>query len=46
MNLAEIRKRDKNAVARLGDPDNDPLLQAEMDRRFLLNKIDELTEDP
>lgn len=42
MNLAEIRARDKAAIARLGDPANDPLLQAEMDRRFLLNKVDEL----
>lgn len=38
--LSEIRERDRNAVARTGDPDNDPLLRAEMDRRAMLMLYD------
>lgn len=40
--LDPIRERDKNAVTRLGNPDEDPLLRAEMDRRELLAEIDRL----
>ena len=40
--LAAIRERDAHAVARLGDPDIDPLLRAEMDRRALLAEVDRL----
>lgn len=42
MSLSEIRVRDRNTVARLGNPMNDPLLQAEMDRRELLNRLDDI----
>lgn len=38
--LDDIRERDRLAIPRMGDPDNDPLLRAEMDRRWLLGEID------
>ena len=38
--LAEIRARDAAAIPRMGNPDADPLLRAEMDRRALLRIID------
>lgn len=37
--IEQIRQRDRNVIARIGDPDNDPLLRAEMDRRFLLDEL-------
>lgn len=40
--VEEIRQRDRNAIPRLGDPDNDPLLRAEMDRRFLLAELESM----
>lgn len=43
-NLDEIRERDRRAIPRMGDLENDPLLRAEMDRRWLLREIDRLTE--
>ena len=43
-NLIEIQQRDAAVIPRLGDPDNDPLLRAEMDRRWLLGVIDGLLE--
>lgn len=42
--LDDIRERDRLAIPRMGDPENDPLLRAEMDRRWLLGEIDRLTE--
>jgi chromosome segregation ATPase len=39
--IDEIRKRDREAIPRLG-PDGDPLLRAEMDRRWLLAEVDSL----
>lgn len=41
-NLDEIRQRDKDAIARLGKPDEDPLLRAEMDRRYLLTLVKDI----
>ena len=38
--LDDIRKRDKETVPRLGNPSKDPLLRAEMDRRYLLQLIE------
>lgn len=41
-NLDEIRARDRDAVPRMLPPDgNDPLLRAEMDRRWLLEALNE-----
>lgn len=40
--LHDVRVRDRNAIARLGNPDTDPLLRAEMDRRYLLATLDRL----
>lgn len=39
--IEEIRQRDREAIPRFG-PDRDPLLRAEMDRRWLLNHVDNL----
>lgn len=36
--IEEIRQRDREAIPRFG-PDKDPLLRAEMDRRWLLNNM-------
>ncbi|HKY58361.1 MAG TPA: hypothetical protein VJL80_10010 [Aeromicrobium sp.] len=38
-----MRGRDRRVVARLGNPDADPFLRAEMDRRALLAEVDRLT---
>ena len=48
MKLSEIQERDQSAVARLGRPETDPLLRAEMDRRLLvitLEAVLALTDD-
>lgn len=42
MSTDEIRNRDREVIARLGNPDEDPLLRAEMDRRELLNHIEQM----
>lgn len=44
MSLSEIRARDRNAVARLGNPNTDTLLRAEMDRRELLRRLDKIRD--
>ena len=43
--LAEIRERDRFAVARMGNPDADPRLRAEMDRRALLAEVERLAAE-
>lgn len=44
MSIEEIMQRDNEAVPRLGKPDEDPLLRAEMDRRELLNHIEQMNK--
>lgn len=45
MSIEDIKARDAEAVPRLGKPDEDPLLRAEMDRRDLLEYIDALEKN-
>lgn len=43
--LDAIRARDRDAIARIGDPESDQWLRAEMDRRYLIGALDQAREE-